>query len=181
MSEPFASMTSLTSDVIEILNLEVVSFWLGDGLDSDGDEYNSIPEEADGRVFGDDSLFVGIYMPSIVPAPGYGHEYDSPDIWDTGRAVIARRMNGDVIARDMARAKIVDLLVLPWSRRGCVTKERLMEGNVFAPVLGISDWRSVRFVQRFREDISGRQLGLLEIWQQVDRALDAKEAIWICD
>ena len=150
MSEPFASMTSLTSDVIEILDLEVVSFWLGDGLDNDGNEYNSTPEEADGRAFGDDSLYVGIYMPSIVPAPVYGHEYDSPDIWDTGRAVIARyrRMNDGVeITRDMAGAKIVDLLVLPWSRRGRVTKERLMKGNVFAPVLGISDWRSVRFVE----------------------------------
>lgn len=120
MSEPVANMTSLTSNMIEILNLEVVSFWLGDGLDNDGDEYNSIPEKADGRVFGDDSLFVGIYMPSIVAALAYGHEYDSPDIWDTGRAVIARyrRMNSGVIARDMAGAKIVDLLVLPWSRRG---------------------------------------------------------------
>ncbi|RJE23419.1 hypothetical protein PHISCL_04227 [Aspergillus sclerotialis] len=125
----------------------------------DDDEYNSIPEEADG-LFGDDALF------------------------DTGRAVIARyrRINDGVeIARDIEGAKIVDLLVLPWSRRGRVTKERLMKGNVFAPVLRISDWRSVRFIPRFGEDTSGRQLGLLEKWQQVDRALDEKENIWIRD
>ncbi|QSS66019.1 hypothetical protein I7I51_06870 [Histoplasma capsulatum] len=185
MSEPAPNIVRLTSDVTEILGLGVISFWLSDyELDNDDDKYNAILEEVDGRLFGDDCLFVGIYMPSIMPTPAYVHDYDTPDIWDTGRAVIARyrRVDGGLeIVRDAAGAKIVDLFVLPWSRQERVAKERLMERHTLAPVLCIGDWRLVRFMQRFHEDMAGRQLGLLAIWQQVERALDVKEDMWIHD
>lgn len=222
MSEPVPSIASLTNGAIELLGLDAVSIWLSDALDDDD-------EEIDGRLLGDDSVFVGIYKPSVLSTPANDDDYDLPDIWDTGRAVIARyrRVNGNTdgiifagmndgmndgingivngimevgingnmdvgtngaingidddmeISRDTEGAKIVDLLVLPWSRRGRVAKERLMVGDVFAPVLGISDWRLVRFVQSFHEDDSGRELGLQEIWQQVESVLEEKEEVRI--
>lgn len=85
-------------------------------------------------------------------------------------------MNGVIVlARDADGVKIIELLVLPWSRPGRVAKERLMEGDVFAPVFLVSHWQKVRFVQNFREDKLGRPLGLLRKWCQAEDALKTKE------
>ena len=95
----------------------------------------------DGWLFSNDFLFIEIYKLLIVLILS-SDNYNFSAVWNTGCTVIARYkyLNSSTgIARNMDSVRIIDLLVLPWGWQGQVAKKCLIEVDVFALVICISN------------------------------------------